>query len=154
MARRDEISAGLLAYRKVPHLEVLLGHPGGPYWAKRDEGAWTIPKGVVRPEDLLAGARREFTEETGFAAPGPFTALAPVRQRSGKVVHAFAFAGDFDPAEFASNHFEMEWPPRSGRTGRFPEIDRLSWFGLETAAVKIIAYQRPFLDELVRRLGT
>jgi len=148
MARRDEISAGLLAYRRGRKTEFLLGHPGGPYWARKDEGAWTIPKGLVRPDDLLEGARREFREETGFLAKGPFTALKPVRQKSGKTVHGFAFEGDFDVAQFSSNTFEMEWPPRSGKRQSFPEIDRLGWFDYETAMRKIIAYQAPFLQEL------
>src|SRR6187551_2476278 len=115
MARRGEISAGLLAFRRQSDLQFLLAHPGGPYWAKKDDGAWTIPKGLVRPDDLLQGARREFREETGFPADGDFVPLKPVRQKSGKTVHAFAFGGDFGPAEFSSNTFEMEWPPRSGK---------------------------------------
>jgi predicted NUDIX family NTP pyrophosphohydrolase len=152
MARKDEISAGLLAFRRRSGLEVLLAHPGGPYWARRDAGAWTIPKGLVRPDDLLAGARREFSEETGFTADGPFMALAPVRQKSGKTVHGFAFEGDFDPAVFSSNSFELEWPPKSGRTKMFPEVDRLGWFSTARAYEKIIVYQRPFLDELIGKL--
>jgi len=154
MARRNEISAGLLAYRRRgPRIEVLLAHPGGPFWTKRDAGAWTIPKGVVNPDALLEGALREFHEETGFTAQGDFVSLAPVRQTSGKTVHAFSFEGDFDIAAFSSNTFEMEWPPRSGRRKAFPEIDRIGWFGPEEAAEKIIAYQRPFLVELEKRLA-
>lgn len=153
MARKDEISAGLLAFRRRPALEVLLAHPGGPFWAKRDDGAWTIPKGLVEADDLLACARREFTEETSFTAEGPFIALAPVRQKSGKTVHGFAFEGDFDPAAFASNTFELEWPRGSGRRKQFPEVDRLDWFDADAAMRKIIEYQRPFLDELKVRLG-
>jgi predicted NUDIX family NTP pyrophosphohydrolase len=153
MARRDEISAGLLAYRRRDSWEFLLAHPGGPYWAKRDDGAWTIPKGLVRPDDLLKGAQREFREETGFVAKGPFHALKPVRQKSGKTVHGFAFAGDFDTTKFSSNLFEMEWPPRSGKRASFPEVDRLKWLDYETALRKIIAYQRPFLVELKEMLG-
>jgi predicted NUDIX family NTP pyrophosphohydrolase len=148
MARSAEISAGLLAFRRRREVEVLLAHPGGPYWAKKDDGAWTIPKGLVRPDDLLAGARREFREETGFEAHGPFVALKPVRQKSGKTVHGFAFEGDFALENFSSNLFEMEWPPRSGKKAKFPEIDRLGWFGPAEAMKKIIAYQRPFLEEL------
>jgi predicted NUDIX family NTP pyrophosphohydrolase len=148
MARRDEISAGLLAYRRGPTMQFLLAHPGGPYWARKDDGAWTIPKGLVRPDDLLTGAQREFREETGFVAKGPFTALKPVRQKSGKTVHGFAFQGDFDTTKFSSNTFEMEWPPRSGKRAGFPEVDRLEWFDYEPALKKIIAYQRPFLIEL------
>jgi predicted NUDIX family NTP pyrophosphohydrolase len=154
MARRNEISAGLLAFRRRQgRLEVLLAHPGGPFWAKKDAGAWTIPKGVVDPNALLAGALREFNEETGFVAQGDFVPLAPVRLSSGKTVHAFAFEGDFDPAGFSSNSFEMEWPPRSGRRQTFPEIDRLGWFALREAEEKIIAYQRPLLAELQSRLA-
>ena len=153
MARKDEISAGLLAYRRRGGWEFLLAHPGGPYWAKKDDGAWTIPKGLVRPDDLLQGARREFREETGFVAAGPFTALKTVRQKSGKTVHGFAFEGDFDAAAFSSNTFEMEWPPRSGQMKSFPEIDRLGWFGYDAALKKIIPYQRPFLLELDEMLA-
>jgi predicted NUDIX family NTP pyrophosphohydrolase len=153
MARRDEISAGLLAYRRRPALQFLLAHPGGPFWAKKDDGAWTIPKGLVESAELLDGARREFAEETGFVAEGAFAALAPVRQKSGKTIHAFAFEADFDAAAFVSNTFELEWPPRSGRRRSFPEIDRLEWFDPDTAMRKIIAYQRPFLMELKQKLS-
>jgi predicted NUDIX family NTP pyrophosphohydrolase len=153
MARRDQISAGLLAYRRRNGgLQFLLGHPGGPYWSRRDAGAWTIPKGEVRPDDLLAGALREFREETGYSASGPFIPLSSVRQKSGKTVHAFAFEGDFDPARFTSNMFELEWPPRSGQRKMFPEINRIAWFAPDAALEKIIAYQRPFLDELIAKL--
>jgi predicted NUDIX family NTP pyrophosphohydrolase len=152
MARRNEISAGLLAFRRRGgQLEVLLAHPGGPFWAKKDAGAWTIPKGVVDPNALLDGALREFNEETGFVAKGQFVPLAPVRLSSGKTVHAFAFEGDFDPTAFSSNSFEMEWPPRSGRRRTFPEIGQLGWFALQEAGEKIIAYQRPLLAELQSR---
>ena len=153
MARRDEISAGLLAYRRGRQTEFLLAHPGGPYWARKDDGAWTIPKGVVRPDDLLKGALREFHEETGLTAKGPFTPLKPVRQRSGKTVHGFAFESDFDLMNFSSNSFEMEWPPRSGKLRTFPEIDRIDWFPIEQAMTKIIAYQRPLLEELRQMLA-
>ena len=148
MARSDEISAGLLSFRQHNGLQVLLAHPGGPYWARKDDGAWTIPKGLVRPDDLLVGALREFNEETGLSASGPFVPLKSVRQRSGKTVHGFAFEADFDLGKFESNMFEMEWPPRSGRKKQFPEIDRIGWFGADEAMRKIIAYQRPFLTEL------
>jgi predicted NUDIX family NTP pyrophosphohydrolase len=154
MRRRTEISAGLLAFRwREGRVEVLLAHPGGPCWTKKNAGAWTIPKGVVESGDLLEGALREFNEETGFAAQGEFVPLAPVRLSSGKTVHAFAFEGDFDPAVFSSNTFEMEWPPRSGRRRAFPEVDRIGWFALREAEEKIIAYQRPFLTELQTRLA-
>ena len=153
MARRSEISAGLLAFRRRGQTEFLLAHPGGPFWARKDDGAWTIPKGLVRPDDLLAGALREFREETGLTAEGPFAPLNPVRQKSGKTVHAFAFEADFDLANFSSNSFEMEWPPRSGQTKSFPEIDRVGWFGSAAAMTKIIAYQQPFLVEALEKLA-
>jgi predicted NUDIX family NTP pyrophosphohydrolase len=153
MGRRDQISAGLIAFRRRAEIEVLLGHPGGPFWAKKDLGAWTIPKGVVSSGDLLECALREFREETGFMAKAPFIPLEPVRQTSGKTVHAFAFEGDFDLQKFSSNLFELEWPPRSGKRRRFPEIDRIGWFGPQQALAKIIPYQRPFLRELSEKLG-
>jgi predicted NUDIX family NTP pyrophosphohydrolase len=148
-----EISAGILPFRRSSELEVLLAHPGGPYWAKKDASAWTIPKGLVDPgEELLAAALREFTEETGFSAHAPFIALAPVKQKSGKVVHAFACAGDFDPEKLVCDTFEIEWPPKSGKRNSFPEIDRIEWFGLPAARAKILTYQLPFLDELEEKL--
>jgi predicted NUDIX family NTP pyrophosphohydrolase len=153
MTRRDQVSAGLIAFRRCSEIEVLLGRPGGPFWAKKDLGAWTIPKGVVNSGDLLECALREFREETGFAAEGPFIPLEPVRQSSGKTVHAFAFEGDFDLQKFSSNTFELEWPPRSGKRKRFPEIDRIGWFAPQQALAKIIAYQRPLLRELAGKLG-
>jgi predicted NUDIX family NTP pyrophosphohydrolase len=155
MNRKRQISAGLLAFRRWQSgIEVLLAHPGGPFWAKRNDGAWTIPKGLVEPgDDLLATARREFTEETNLAADGEVFALDPVNQRSGKTVHAYAFEADFDLAAFASNTFEMEWPPKSGRLQRFPEIDRIAYFTLPVAMAKIISYQQPLLRELERRLA-
>jgi len=157
MRRSHAVSAGLLAFRRRGGgLEVLLAHPGGPYWAKKDDGAWTIPKGLVEPgeeaADPLATARREFTEETNLAAPGPFIALAPVRQKSGKTVQAFAFEADLDLAGFASNMFDLEWPPKSGRLQRFAEIDRIAYFALPVAMVKILPYQRPLLTELEQRM--
>ena len=155
MRRSAEISAGLLAFRRSNALEVLLAHPGGPFWAKRDNGAWTIPKGVVEPgDDLLATAQREFNEETNLTAAGDFIALAPVKQKSGKVVHAWAFEADFDLALFASNTFEIEWPPKSGQRRRFPEIDRIAWFDMPSAMVKILPYQLPLLAELQKCVGT
>jgi len=152
--RRAQVSAGLLVYRRKPdRIEVLLAHPGGPFWAKKDAGAWTIPKGLVeQTDDVLATAQREFTEETGFSPHGPFLPLSPVKQTSGKIVHAFACEGDFDPRQMTSNMFEMEWPPRSGRVQRFPEVDRAEWFALAEAVDRIIAYQRPFLTELQEKL--
>jgi predicted NUDIX family NTP pyrophosphohydrolase len=153
MRRRSEISAGLLAFRRRSELEVLLAHPGGPFWAKKDDGTWTIPKGLAEPgADLLTTAQREFAEETNLAVAGDFIALTPVKQKSGKVVHAWAFEADFDLAAFASNSFEIEWPPKSGRRQHFPEIDRIAYFTLPIAAIKILAYQRPLLRQLEHRL--
>jgi predicted NUDIX family NTP pyrophosphohydrolase len=149
MGRKVEVSAGLLAFRRSRGLEVLLAHPGGPFWAKKDDGAWTIPKGLVEADaDLLVTARREFTEETNLTAAGAFVPLAPVKQKNGKVVYAFAFEADLDLARFASNDFEIEWPPRSGRRKSFPEIDRIAYFAMPAAMTKIIAYQQPLLRQL------
>jgi len=154
MRRSAEVSAGLLAFRQRDALEVLLAHPGGPFWVKKDDGAWTIPKGLAEPgADLLATAKREFAEETNLPAAGHFSALTPVRQKSGKLVHAWAFEADLDLASFASNTFEIEWPPRSGRRQVFPEIDRITYFTLPIAMIKIIDYQRPLLRGLEMRLG-
>ena len=137
MRRTKETSAGLLAFRRKNGLEVLLAHPGGPFWAKKDDGFWTIPKGLVEPgEDLIAAARREFTEETNLTASDELIALSPVNQKSGKTIHAFAFETDLDLAQFASNEFQIEWPPRSGRRQRFPEVDRVAYFTLPIAMVK------------------
>ena len=154
MARKADVSAGILVYRETnATLEVLLAHPGGPFWARKDAGAWTIPKGLAEPgADLLATAEREFTEETGFVAEGPFVPLAAARQTSGKIVHAFACRGDFDSTKLISNMFEIEWPPRSGQRRQFPEVDRAAWFDLATAREKLIAYQRPFLQNLEAKL--
>jgi predicted NUDIX family NTP pyrophosphohydrolase len=152
--RQKQISAGILAFRRGPELEVLLAHPGGPFWAKRDAGAWTIPKGLVEPgDDLVTAARREFTEETNLVARGNMIELAPVTQKSGKLVHAFALEADFELSQFASNTFAVEWPPKSGRRQNFPEIDRIAYFALSIAQLKIIAYQLPLLAELERRVG-
>ena len=153
MRRTSQTSAGLLVFRRKGPVEVLLAHPGGPFWARKDVGVWTIPKGLVEPgEELIAAARREFTEETNMSAAGDLIALAPVNQKSGKVVHAFAVEADLDVAAFVSNTFEMEWPPRSGRRQSFPEVDRIAYLALPIAKAKIIAYQLPLLDELEARL--
>ena len=143
-------SAGLLLYRfRGDTLEVFLVHPGGPFWAKKDIAAWGIPKGEAEAnEDLLAVARREFKEETGCIPGGTLRALTPVRQPSGKIVHAWAVEGDCDPGALASNTFSMEWPPKSGRVQEFPEVDRASWFDLPTARRKIIKGQLALLDQL------
>lgn len=154
MPRARQVSAGVLAFRRRPELEVLLAHPGGPFWAKKDAGAWTIPKGLVEPGDeLIAAARREFTEETSLVAQGDMIELAPVVQKSGKLVHAFALEADFDISQFVSNTFALEWPPKSGRRQSFPEIDRIAYFTLPMAKQKIIAYQRPLLSDLEKRVG-
>jgi predicted NUDIX family NTP pyrophosphohydrolase len=149
------VSAGLLAFRRRKEIEVLLAHPGGPFWAKRDNGVWTIPKGLVEPgSEPLATARREFTEETNLNPTGEFIPLAPVKQKSGKIVHAWAFEADFDLAAFASNTFEIEWPAKSGQRKSFPEIDRIAYFTLPVAMTNILAYQRPLLLELQKRIGS
>jgi predicted NUDIX family NTP pyrophosphohydrolase len=154
MSRRSQVSAGLLAFRRNDGIEVLLAHPGGPFWSKKDDGAWTIPKGVSDADaDTLSAARREFTEETGFVAEGDMLPLKAVRQRSGKTVMAWAFEADFDLAKFRSNEFEMEWPPRSGRTARFPEVDRGQWFPIAEAFRRILTSQAPILEELQARVG-
>jgi predicted NUDIX family NTP pyrophosphohydrolase len=144
------ISAGLLMYRiKDGGVEVLLAHPGGPYFAKKDDGAWTIPKGEPDSgEDLLVTAQREFEEETGVKPTAPFIPLQPIQQKGGKIVHAWAFRGDCDPAALKSNTFTMEWPPKSGRQEEFPEIDRAAFYDLAAARKKIKAGQEAFLDEL------
>jgi predicted NUDIX family NTP pyrophosphohydrolase len=146
-------SAGLLLYRRGGKLEVFLVHPGGPFWAKKDAHAWSIPKGEFGAgEDSLQAARREFAEETGLNLEGTTTALPPLRQPGGKVVHAWAIEGDCDPAAIASNSFSLEWPPRSGRMQEFPEIDRAAWFPIAVAREKIHKGQAALLDELERLL--
>jgi predicted NUDIX family NTP pyrophosphohydrolase len=144
-------SAGIVLFRRTSGaVEVLLGHMGGPLWARRDEGAWTIPKGeYAGDESALDAARREFVEELGLPVPdGPLTPLGEVRQLGGKLVTAFALEGDLDPADVVPGTFELQWPPRSGRMQAFPELDRVAWLDLDTAARKIIAAQRAFLDQL------
>lgn len=143
------MSAGILMYRRRGRVEVLLVHPGGPLWTKRDLGAWSIPKGLVGPgEDPLAAARREFKEETGFDAQGRFIPLAQVKQKSGKIIQAWAVEGDCDPAAIRSNTFSMEWPPHSGREQEFPEVDRAAWFGSGEAKEKINRGQTGLIEEL------
>lgn len=148
------LSAGLLMYRlRDGQLEFFLVHPGGPFWAGKDEGAWTIPKGEPNEaEDLLAAACREFKEETGFEPAGPYIPLTPVRQKGGKVVHAWAFRGDCDPAAVRSNTFKARSPPGSGEWRTFPEVDRAGFFPLEEASIKINPGQRPLLTELKQKL--
>jgi len=144
-------SAGILLWRRRDGgLEVLLAHMGGPYWARKDHGHWTVPKGETEPgEEPEAVARREFAEETGHAVPdGPLIHLGEITQKSGKRVTAWAVEGELDPSTAVSNTFEMEWPPRSGRVQRFPEIDRVEWFGPDEARRRLRAAQVPFLDRL------
>lgn len=153
-----KLSAGILLYRHGgAGLEVLLVHPGGPFWAKKDDGAWSIPKGEYTPgEDPLSVAKREFEEETGASMDavtrGDFLSLSPIKQAGGKVVSAWCVAGDFDPGLLRSNVFQMEWPPKSGKKKEFPEVDRAAWFSPEEARRKLLASQAPLLDEFVARV--
>jgi predicted NUDIX family NTP pyrophosphohydrolase len=148
-------SAGILLFRRAPSgIEVFLVHPGGPFWAKRDSGAWSVPKGeIAAHEDALEAAKREFHEETGARVDGEFIELAPVRQPNGKVVRAWAIEGDIDAAAIASNTFAIEWPPKSGETRVFPEVDRAGWFPLAKAREKLLPGQIPLLDQLIRRIS-
>lgn len=150
------MSAGLLLYRMGANgLEVLIGHPGGPFWARKDEAAWSIPKGeYTDDEDPWAAARREFVEEVGLPVPdGPRVALPPVKQSGGKIVTVFAVEADLDVTDSVSNTFELEWPRGSGQFREFPEIDRVGWFSVTDAQVKLLKGQRPLLDFLVTHLG-
>ncbi len=147
-------SCGLLSYTRLPEgLAVLLVHPGGPYWRGKDLGAWSIPKGVAEDgEDLLAAARREFKEETNLEARPPFLELTPLKQKSGKTIHCWAFEGEHDLARFKSGAFTLEWPPRSGMNVEFPEVDEARRFFLEEARAKIVPGQAPFIAELEKAL--
>jgi predicted NUDIX family NTP pyrophosphohydrolase len=149
-------SAGILLYRRVSgRIEVLLVHPGGPFWKNKDAGAWTIPKGEIDPdEDALACALRELKEETGLVLDAPATPLPTVTQKGGKVVRAWAIEGDFDPAALTTVTFEMEWPPKSGRRASFPEVDRAEWMDVKTAREKINAAQAALLDSLTAILNS
>ena len=157
MSGRSRRSAGILLYRRRPTggVEVLLAHPGGPIWAKRDEGAWTVPKGEFHDnEEAMAVARREFEEETGHPAPdGEALELGEIRQKGGKLVEAWALEGALDPAAAHSNTFPLEWPPRSGRWMTVPEIDRVEWFAPDEARRRIKDTQVPFIDRLLQALG-
>jgi predicted NUDIX family NTP pyrophosphohydrolase len=147
-------AAGLLMFRRHGgQLEVLLAHPGGPLWARKDLGAWTIPKGEYTDEDPLDAAQREFQEETGFTPSGPFLELSSIKQKSGKVVLAWAFEADWDPSLLRSNDFEMEWPKGSGQMQAFPEVERAEWFTIDEARRRMLPAQEPLLDRLLERVG-
>jgi predicted NUDIX family NTP pyrophosphohydrolase len=148
------VSAGLLLFRRMPSgLEVFLAHPGGPFWRDRDAGAWTIPKGLVEEgEDLLAAAEREFLEETGIRPTPPFLPLGSIRQKGGKMVHAWAWEGDADPSAITSNVMRTEWPRGSGRWLEFPEVDRCAWFGTAAAGARINSAQLELIDRLEQLL--
>jgi len=147
---RRAVSSGILLYRRTSgSLEIFLAHPGGPFWARRDDGAWTIPKGMVDDgEDLLDAARREFREETGIEAAGPFVPLGSIKQKAGKTVHAWAWEGDADPTTIVSNTTRTEWPRGSGKWITYPEVDRCAWFVVDVARVKINPAQASFIDRL------
>jgi predicted NUDIX family NTP pyrophosphohydrolase len=153
--RTHKQSAGILVFRRVgPKLELLLAHPGGPIFRRRDAGAWTIPKGEIEPgEEPLAAAQRELLEETGFRFEGPFLPLGTVKQKNGKIVHAWACEGSVDPKALESNRFEMQWPPRSGRMQVFPELDRAEYFDVATAHEKLNAAQGELVTRLVALLA-
>ncbi|RWY50911.1 NUDIX domain-containing protein [Mucilaginibacter gilvus] len=147
-------SAGILAYRNTGNvLQVFLVHPGGPFWKNKDLGAWSIPKGEYDEEDSLAAAKREFEEETGQTISGDFSPLAPIKYKNGKVVHAWAVSAEIDHTNVKSNYFEMEWPPRSGKTASFEEVDRADWFDIATAKQKIVPAQVPLIEELAAMQG-
>lgn len=150
-----KVSAGLLMYRRTDgDVEVLLVHPGGPFWAKKDEGAWFLPKGELNPgEDALEGAKREFEEETGLRPSADFVSLGDLKHRSGKLVIAFTFEGNCDPSEIRSNSFEIEWPPKSGERRQFPEVDRAAFFTLPNAMKKILPAEAEFLFRLEDKIG-
>jgi predicted NUDIX family NTP pyrophosphohydrolase len=150
-----KISAGILLFRRGPAgVEVLLVHPGGPFWARKDAGAWSIPKGLANEgEDWLEAAKREFLEETGTAIDGEFCELGAHKQPGGKTVVAWAHEGDFDTTKLKSNSFSIEWPPRSGRMAEFPEVDRAAWFSIDEALAKATQRQRPIIAALAERLG-
>jgi len=156
--KRKKQSAGIILFRFAPNgeLEILLVHPGGPFWAKRDDGAWSLAKGEVDDErergDLLGVARREFLEETGFEPQGEFIELGSLQQPGGKTVHAWGVSGNWDPSKLVSNTFEMEWPTKSGKIQKFPEVDRAEWFDAATAKRKILKGQIGFIDRLLEKV--
>jgi predicted NUDIX family NTP pyrophosphohydrolase len=152
MAKKE--SSGLLLYRRRGDLEVFLIHPGGPFWAKKDAGAWSLPKGEIGDgEEPLEAAKREFMEETGLPIDGEFLPLDTLKQSGGKVIHAWAIEADCDPGQVRSNLFSMEWPPKSGKTQNFPEVDRAGWFNIPEARKRILAGQVGFLDQFISLLG-
>jgi predicted NUDIX family NTP pyrophosphohydrolase len=147
-------TAGLLLYRRHGGLEVFLVHPGGPFWAKKDEGVWSLPKGeFAEGEEPLQAAKREFTEETGFSVDGEFLPLEPLKQRGGKIIYAWAIEADCDAAQARSNLFALEWPPKSGRIQNFPEVDRAQWFSIAEARRRLNAGQIGFIDQLTSSFG-
>lgn len=150
-----KISAGILLYRRRPSgVQVMLVHPGGPFWMKRDEGAWSIPKGLAdESEDLLAAAKREFLEETGATVQGEFLDLGAHKQPGGKTIVAWGCEGDFEPAMLKSNTFTMEWPPRSGKTAEFQEVDKAGWYSIDETLKKVTKGQRPIITALAEKLG-
>src|ERR1700722_11358794 len=150
-----KLSAGILVFRRRPAgIQVMLVHPGGPFWAKKDAGAWSIPKGLADGgEDLLAAGKREFLEETGAAVDGQFLDLGAHKQPTGKTIVAWAHEGDFDPASLKSNTFAIEWPPRSGRMAEFPEVDRAAWYSIDEALMKVNMGQRPIIAALAERFA-
>ena len=156
MSQRNNLSAGLLLFRRpAGALELFLAHPGGPFWKGRDAGAWTIPKGLVNAgEELLDAARREFEEETGIRPAGPFVPLGSVRQKAGKVVHAWAWEGDADPAAVTSNTTRSQWPPGSGKWISYPEVDRCAWFAPADARIRLNPAQAELIDRLDAALRT
>ena len=155
MASMTLHSAGLLLYRfRDDKLQLFLAHPGGPFWEKKDDGVWSIPKGLYdADEDSLAAARREFHEETGHAIDGDFIPLGELKQKGNKIVHAWAVEGDVDAGQITSNTFAAEWPPKSGQWQQFPEVDRAGWFGVDEARRKILPGQETFIDRLLTVLG-
>jgi predicted NUDIX family NTP pyrophosphohydrolase len=149
-----KLSAGLLLFRRSPHLELFLVHPGGPFWARKDDGAWSLPKGEYsEDEDALQAAKREFQEETGIPIDGDFLPLGELRQPGGKLITAWALEKDVDPALAKSNPFSMEWPPKSGKTQEFPEVDRAAWFPVLQARTKLLKGQVAFINRLAQKLG-
>jgi predicted NUDIX family NTP pyrophosphohydrolase len=149
-----KLSAGLLLFRRSPHLELFLVHPGGPFWARKDDGAWSLPKGEYsEDEDALQAAKREFQEETGIPVDGDFLPLGELRQASGKLITAWALEKDLDPALVKSNPFSIEWPPKSGKTQAFPEVDRAAWFPVSQARTKLLKGQVAFINRLAQKLG-